>query len=183
MSLPGVCPECSAKFPLHLALQDARARQALLAALKVQPALAGDLLAYMDLFSPAKKAIRMDKLARLLDELAVPMRAGEITFDRKTLPAPTDYWRAAFAVVIAKNDKGELELPLTTHNFLFKVITGLANKAGAQQEQQKETALRQGTQSTQAKAPIVEPSGQELFDRQMKQFGIKTGGRNDNSNK
>lgn len=137
MAVMGVCPGCGAKFPLEAALQDARARQALAGALKIDARLADPLLSYLGLFSAADgRAARMDKLVRLITELAEPIARGQVSRNGITYGAPVDYWRQALEEVLARRDK--LTLPLKGHGYLFEVCFGIASKATGQQERKAE---------------------------------------------
>jgi len=175
MSLPGVCPDCGAKFPLPLALNDARARQALLSALQIAPSLADRIIGYLGLFTPGKRAISMDKLASILEELSEMISTAEITRKGVTWPAPIEYWREALDQV--NNNRSTLLLPLKGHGYLLEIIAGIASKNQGKAEQKREQQLRTG-QKTQPKPSPDEPSGQELFDRHMKEIGFRPGGDN-----
>jgi len=188
MTVPGVCPSCGAKFPLTAALQDAQARRALGAALRLAPSLADRILAYMDLFSPGdRRAIRMDRLARLLDELAAPIRAAEVERKGRYWSAPLDYWERAFDQVLAARER--LTLPLRSHGYLFEIVVGIAAKAEARRETHREERRRdgyehdrQGTGLTHVSAtakqrPRIPPEIEEYLRRRRK--GRRRDGGND----
>lgn len=141
MAIHGVCPDCGYKFTLEQALTDATARQALAAALEIAPALATRVVQYLGLFSPAKRAMRMDALANRLSELASVLKAATVERDGRAWAAPLEYWREGLDVVLAARDK--LRLPLTDHGYLFSVVANISMKASGQQEQKREEQLRQ----------------------------------------
>lgn len=145
MSLPGVCPVCAAKFPLETALQDLRAREALRAALYVAPQLADPIVAYLGLFSPeSTRAVRMDKLVRLLTELSAAISAAQVERNGRAWAAPIELWREGLARVLAQRDAGKLTLPLGGHGLLFEIVAGLASRGEARREQRREDSRRSG---------------------------------------
>lgn len=138
--VPGVCPECGAKFSLHAALNDARSRQALGAALSFDRRLADPILVYVDLFSPAERAMRADKLCRVLTELADMMNSGNITQNSAIIPVTFEGWRAGLETVAEQRSK--LQLPLNNHNYLKSVIANHYKRQQGVAEQKQEDAAR-----------------------------------------
>lgn len=152
MSIPGVCPSCGAKHALPVFLQDARARRALLAALKASPKLADPIVTYLELFSTGDRAIRQDRLANLLEELVDAITSSQVTRQGRTWPAPLNYWQQALEQM--QNKRGSLRLPLKNHNYLFEIIAGMADSAEGRREARREhdrthspQGKRQGMQS------------------------------------
>lgn len=161
MAIPGVCPSCQAKFPLSAALLDARARKALDHALRIAPSLADRIVSYLDLFSPGdRRAIRMDRLASLLEDLAVPIREATVIRNGAAWPAPAEYWSAAFDQVLSKRDN--LTLPLKSHGYLFEVVAGIASRGRRRSAQQDEDDRHRATDETRAGSPIRITDGASL---------------------
>lgn len=134
----GVCPSCGRKFALHEAHSDARARVALRAALGLDPTLVDPILVYLDLFSPPTRALRADRLAKILDELSRMVRAGQITYERKTLTVTLEMFRVALQSVGDRRDN--LDIPLPNHNYLLKTIVNMHKRADAQREEKQHHA-------------------------------------------
>ncbi len=151
MALLGVCPDCGYKFTLEQALTDAAARQALGAALAIAPTLGSRIIQYMGLFSPAKRAMRMDALANRLGELGTAIQSAEVQRDGSSWAAPLEYWRDGLDITLAARDK--LRLPLADHNYLFSIVANMSQKASGQQEQKKEQRLRNRPQKTEQPGP------------------------------
>lgn len=152
MSTPGVCPACGAKFPLEAALQDARARAALAAALRCAPALADRIVSYLGLFAPPSgRAVRMDKLARVLDELAALVGGGHVERNGRRYRAPVEVWGAALDDVLGR--RAALDLPFTDHAYLAKVATNLAVRGAGEAEARAEEARRERREQPAAPGP------------------------------
>lgn len=158
--IPGVCPDCGTVRPITEYLSEARARQALHAALKLDPRLADPLLEYLLLFAPPGRKLAANKLVRLLTELGDMVGAGQVTRGHMTYATPTDYWRMGLEEMIARRDR--LTLPLKSHGYLQEVVCGIANKAAGVTERKAEEVRsyrhhRESTGGPVAVADAVDP--------------------------
>lgn len=140
MAVNGVCPECGYKFPLHQALADADARQALAAVLELPAQLAKWVPSYLALLSPPGRAIVMPKLARLLRELTALVTSAQVTRKRITHAAPLELWAQGIEATLAARDAGSLILPLADHDYLCEVVWRLAAKSSGKQQRQADDA-------------------------------------------
>ncbi|MBI3771436.1 MAG: hypothetical protein HY272_01835 [Gammaproteobacteria bacterium] len=167
MGVMGVCPDCGFKFTLDAALQDAHARQALAAALEIAPSLASRIVAYMGLFSPGCRAMRMDALAARLNELAAAIKAAEVQRDGRSWAAPLDYWREAIDHMLGTRDK--LRLPLKDHGYLFAVVANMSMKAAGQKEQkiEQQRRVRPEGNRTGTPQPVDQAARRALADQHL----------------
>jgi len=140
MTVAGVCPACGSPRPLAEFLSDARERQALAAALRLDPRLADPLLAYLDLFAVPGKKLQSRKLVRLLTELHGLVSSAQVARNGVSCAAPVEYWRTGMEEVVARRDA--LTLPLTGHGYLQTVVFSLAGKAAGQSERKAEEDKR-----------------------------------------
>jgi hypothetical protein len=136
-----VCPVCQAEFPLEAAMNDVAARQAVVKAFELTE-LGSLLIRYVTLFKPAKSALSMSRLAKLLDELIPQIKTGQITRNGTLYPAPQAYWAQAIETMLMQREK--LSLPLKSHGYLLEIISGYANKAQAQAEKKNEQGRKYG---------------------------------------
>ncbi len=159
MGMHGVCPDCGTVRPVSEFLADARARQALDAALRLDPRLADALLDYMGLFAPPGRKLQTRKLVRLLNELHDLVRSAEVTVNRVTYAAPVAYWRQGMEEMVARRDG--LTLPLSTHAYLEKVVFGIASKAAgtAERKAEEQKAYRAGRDSNGGPVSVAEVAG------------------------
>lgn len=135
------CPCCFARFPLEASLEDAAARDAIAAALKLPAELSELLLRYISLFRPAHQALRWSRTAKPLTELREMIHAGQIERNGRAWAAPQAHWQAALGQMIER--RGKLTLPLKNHGYLLEILAGMANAGEARAEREKEDALRQ----------------------------------------
>jgi hypothetical protein len=136
-----VCPCCQAEFPLEAAMNDVAARKAVVQAFKFTPF--GDLLlAYIGLFKPAQRALSMQRLTKMLDELLVDIKAAQITRNSHSYAAPQAYWQQAIEQMLLSRDK--LSLPLKSHGYLYEIIISYSNKADAVAEKKSEQGRKYG---------------------------------------
>lgn len=129
------CPYCYGKYPLEAATNDVAARNTIKAAFDLTP-IGHELLAYVRLFSPPKRAIATWRMLKLLDELLPMVLASRIEHGGRIWPAPHEYWRHALIEMLDKRD--QLTLPLKSHNYLLTMIAGLANKSEGKGENKSE---------------------------------------------
>ena len=147
-----VCPHCSADFDMLLGIQDLAGRLAVQRAFSLTP-LGDVLIQYVQLFKPAKQALKMTVLVRILDELVPHIKAAQIKRGGEVIAAPHDYWRSAIENMLASRDK--LTLPLKSHGYLFQIIAGYGNKAAAATEKQQEQGRKYGAIQTAEKSKSV----------------------------
>lgn len=152
-----VCPVCQAEFPLEAAMNDVAARQAVVKAFELTE-LGSLLIRYVTLFKPAKQALSMARLAKLLEELVPMVKAGQITRNGTLYPAPQAYWQQAIESMLMQRDK--LTLPLKSHGYLLEIISGYANKASGQAERANEQGRKYGefktaTPNATSATPVV----------------------------
>lgn len=136
-------------------MNDVAARQAVVKAFELTE-LGSLLIRYVSLFKPAKTALSMHKLAKLLDELVPMIKTGQITRNGTLYPAPQAYWQQAIETMLMQRDK--LTLPIKSHGYLLEIISGYANKAQAKNEKQSEQGRKYGDYHTAGKpAPLPSP--------------------------
>lgn len=154
MALYGTCPSCGAKAPLEHFVAESKYRQALAAAFATPAQLTDLVLPYLGLFAPGSgRAVRADKLARIVSEFSELTRSAQVTRNRVTYAAPVELWRAGLEAVIAARDAGSLVLPLDGHAYLSEIVWRLAAKAAAGAERKAAPAI-----SHPSHRPFEEPA-------------------------
>jgi hypothetical protein len=136
------CPACGAVYSLEMLLTHDSAREAVMAALALPAPLGKLLIQYIALFRPNQRQLSFDRVARLLEELKGPISEAKIERNGRIWPAPLETWKAAIGEMIAARDNQKLQLPLTSHGYLFAIIAGQADKAAAAIERKKEEQTR-----------------------------------------
>lgn len=139
------CPDCGAQG--HLAAffveDDGKRLAALLA--DMPPGLGRAALGYLGLFKPVKTALRLARAVKLLQELSALVASGAVCRDERNgvrRPASPGQWAAGIEQMLAQ--RGSLSLPLDSHNYLRAVVFGVADKADAAVERQREADARSG---------------------------------------
>jgi hypothetical protein len=161
-----ICPCCQADFPIEAGINDVAARNAVKRAFSLTP-LGDQLLGYVQLFKPEKRAMSMAKLVKLLDELLPMIQSGRIEHKGRVWPAPQEYWRMALAEMIGKRDT--LTLPLKSHGYLFTIIAGQADKGAAKGEAEQEMRKRTG-RAQQAQNEAISKGMPEAVRNQLQQI-------------
>jgi hypothetical protein len=118
------------------------AREALVEAMGMNAALGKRLVQYLALFRPPHRQLTMDRVAKLLREIAPCIKEARIERNGRIWPIPQESWSLALDEIVAKKDK--LTLPLKSHGYLFEMLIGAADKVEAKAEQATETRRAQG---------------------------------------
>ena len=139
------CPDCGAQAHVTAFFVEDDGKRLAMTVAGLEPELGRALLGYLGLFKPPKTALRMARAAKLAQEVAELVAAGNVCKDerggvrRVTTPAT---WAAGIEQMLAQ--RGSLSLPLESHGYLRAVVFGLADKADAADERQREADARAG---------------------------------------
>lgn len=121
------CPHCGQRIAAIDAVNDDCARR-LMGALSTQPLaeIAGQLLAYLQLFRPRKQALRWSRALSIAQEIGC--QVGDSTIERggRKRKASAWHWQQGIEEVLATRDAGKLDLPLKSNGYLFEVVYRLA---------------------------------------------------------
>lgn len=135
--IKATCPNCGIKADLAYFVLEDKYKKAMLAAVRIPPSLEGVLIDYLGLFAPPGRAIRADKLQRVITELADLVSSAQVSRNRITHVAPIELWREGIEAVLQARDT--LSLPLDNHNYLSEIVWRLAAKAAGKGEYAKPT--------------------------------------------
>jgi len=117
------CPNCGATLSLDALVAHEGARDALVAAFALGGELGAAAVSYLGLFRPEKRELSLDRVAKLLNEILPDVQAQRITRNGTVYDAPIDAWVWAMREAVKARDAGRLQLPLTSHGWLYQVIT------------------------------------------------------------
>ena len=118
------CHNCGASASLDMLVSTNAAGRAFAAAFNVPAPLAPLMLKYLGLFRPPERELAFGRATTLLAEITPFITAGKLTFDRQTTEAPVGAWAWAINQVLAARDAGTLKTPMTTHNYLYRIVQG-----------------------------------------------------------
>lgn len=121
------CPSCSEQFPLEAGFADDDGKRLAALFVELEPRFGRAVLAYLRLFSPAKRSLRMTRAIRLIEDLLDLVKVGSVTRDARTnerKPATVAMWAAGIEQMLAQRER--LQLPLENHNYLRAVVWGIA---------------------------------------------------------
>lgn len=118
------CPNCGAVMSLDALMSHEGAREALALVFQLSGALGAAVTRYIGLFRPAQRELSLDRVAKLLREIVPDLQAQRIERAGATWPAPPEAWIWAIGQALEARDAGRLKLPLTSHGWLYEVISG-----------------------------------------------------------
>ena len=143
------CPCCYGQFELEAALNVDAARSALVTALRMPAPLATLIGNYLGCFRSRSRALTPDRAERLLVEL-LPMLEGEyVVREGLRRDCPVSLWQQALEEMQEARSQGKLTLPLKSHGYLLQIAAGLAEKAGAKVEREREVQKQRTARSTE----------------------------------
>ncbi len=147
-----ICPGCGLTASAEAWLNDAEARETMLAMTRLPQGLQGAVLPYLGLFRPEKRALSWKKAARLLAELAELTGSGHVqTQGQPARPCPPRLWAEAMSQMVERRER--LSLPMPNHNYLRQVAWQLADQADAQGEKRKHEEALAGNAARPAGRP------------------------------
>lgn len=127
MPIRVTCPACGCRGDVEAFMVDDDAKRLAAQFAGLEPALARAALAYLRLFRPPARELRMARAARIVDELVALVQTGTVCRDERTgqrRPAPPAVWTAALEQMLAAPPSE----PLTNHNYLRAVAWGAAGE-------------------------------------------------------
>lgn len=136
------CPSCLAEMDLDVLLAHEEGRHTLAKLIAAGTPIGAWTLRYLALFRPAKRALSMSRTLKLLAEIWPDIERGRIERKGREWDAPRANWQAAIEQLLATRDRGNLNLPLTSHGYLYEILVGMADKAEAQSERDTEAERR-----------------------------------------
>ncbi|MGO1073191.1 hypothetical protein [Lysobacter sp. CA199] len=142
MMVQMTCPCCFAEFPVEAGLVEADGKR-LAAALGVMDAdLVRVLFGYLRLHKPAQRALAQHKALTLAVEIGDLVASGEVRRNGVSRPASLAVWAQAIEQML--EGRSSLRLPLKGHGYLLEVVFGLADRADAENEREREQRVREG---------------------------------------
>lgn len=123
------CPSCTTDFPLEAGLIEADGKRLAAQMAGMEPMLGRAVIGYLRLFKPAKTGLRNARAVKIVAELEVLIAPGSVCADERggiRRTATPALWAAGIEQMLATPPSG---LPLANHNYLRRIVFGLADRA------------------------------------------------------
>lgn len=128
-----ICPSCGLTASAEAWINDAAARDLLLAVASLPAPLPKAMLPYLGLFRPEKQSLRWDKAGKIVSELAKSVQNGFVQVQGKVArPCPPRIWAQAMEQMVERRDS--IRRPLPNHNYLKQVAWQLADEEDGKRE-------------------------------------------------
>ena len=163
------CPSCAFQGEIEAFFADGDGKRLAAIMAELPPECARALMGYLRLFKPAKTGLRPARWLKLSSQVLDLVRAGSVCRDERSgvrRPATPLLWAEGMEIMLAQRDS--LTLPLETHGYLRAVVFGLADKADAAIERQKEAHARAGKHLVTPSGKSDAQVGETPLERQMK---------------
>ena len=161
------CPFCHGVAPLAMYVMSEEARRTFTILVGMSVPLGQRVIRYLTLFTPPKTRLTQGKQLKLIEQILPDLRRQAITVNRVEWPAPESRWSQAFERIFSMADAQRLDLPMTSHRYLYSTIQDLANKAmeqaEVQAEQDKRTAPQRGTVQVRGQAMSIGEGLQVMY--------------------
>lgn len=162
------CPDCGAQAHLSAFFVEDDGKRLAAQLADMQPELGRAVISYLGLFKPVKTALRMARAVKLVQELMALIATGDVCRDERNgvrRPATPGTWAVGIETMLAQ--RAALTLPLENHNYLRAVVFGLADKADAATERQKEANARVGKHLDTPAGKSVATGGESALATQL----------------
>ena len=166
--LPGCCPSCGFSGEIEAFLIEPEAKRAIARVAALEPAIGKVLGPYLRLFGSGKRGVQLRRAVKLIDELTALVESGSVCRDERAglrRPATPTMWAAGIEQMLTA--RASLVLPLESHGYLRAVVFGLADKADAAQERQREEDARVGKHLRSASGTTPSPHQETPLERQL----------------
>lgn len=161
------CPECGAQAHVAAFFVEDDGKRLAMTVAGMAPELGRATIAYLGLFKPLKTALRMARAAKIAAEVADLVATGSVCRDERNgvrRPASPAMWALGIEQMLAQ--RASLSLPLESHGYLRAVVFGLADKADAADERQREADTRAGRQ-VQGGVTLTPTAKETPLERQL----------------
>lgn len=132
------CPACGTELTIEQLVAHLDDEKAFSRLVALSVPMAHLVVGYITLFKPEKQALTLRKKVRLIAQLLPDLRRQVITHKGRDWAAPLENWARAIEQMLAARAAGRLELPMSSHGYLYATLAGMADKVEAQAEQQRE---------------------------------------------
>lgn len=162
--MKATCPECGCQgHVVTFFVEEDGKRLAMTMAGMPSPELGKAVLGYLGLFKPPKTALRLQRAAKIAQEVAGLVATGDVCKDERTgvrRPAGPAVWAAGIEQMLAQ--RSAISLPLDSHGYLRAVVYGLADKQDAATERRREDDARSGKHLARSAGTVsIHPSPNE----------------------
>lgn len=183
------CSACGAHGSIEMFSTDSDARR-LVELMAGVPADVGPVLVrYLGLFRPHKRGLTWDRAVKIAAEVVAMIQAGEVEQRGRRYPASAAVFASAMQQMLDHRER--LELPMTSHGYLVRIVAGESPREAARAETAQESLKRMASNErlgARSRA-IAELSGEiarrkrfgeaEMTEQERKAFLQKHGGGDD----
>ncbi|PJJ96446.1 hypothetical protein CO615_10785 [Lysobacteraceae bacterium NML75-0749] len=162
------CPHCAFQAEIEAFFSDDDGKRLAAVVADLPPECARALLRYLRLFKPARQGLRMARAVKIAQEVRILIERGTVARDERTgvhRPVSPAMWAEGMETML--DQRGKLTLPLDGHGYLRAVVFGLADKADAQAERQREEHARSGQHLQAASEKAASQPAESRLENQL----------------
>lgn len=173
--IQATCPHCAFQGGVEAFFSNADGKRLAAVTAELPPECGRAVIAYLGLFKPLKTGLRMARAIKLASEVAALIKAGSVCKDERSgvrRPASPAMWAQGIETMLAQRDA--LTLPLESHGYLRSVVFGVADKADAATERQREADAQAG-KHLKAESGKSEPVRESRLDNELNYIAQQVG--------
>jgi hypothetical protein len=162
------CPSCGEEFPIEAGFLDGDGKRLAAAFAEFEPALGRQVIQYLRLFSPPKTKLRLSRAVKIVESLKALVDADTVSADDRIgvrRAATSTMWARGIELMLADEQlvRGCRANPMANHNYLRKVVFGVAESHEAENERKRELdRARPARRAAEQPDPAIDARTQAL---------------------
>ena len=139
------CTACGAHGSLELFTADPDARRLTELVAKLPAELGPVAVRYLGLFRPLKRGLTWDRAVKIAGEIVAMVEAGAVEVRGRRFPANASTFASAMQQMLDHRER--LELPMSSHGYLIRIVAGESPREAAREETRQQDDKRQASQT------------------------------------
>ncbi len=139
------CMACGAHGSLELFTADPDARRLAELVAKLPADVGPVAVRYLGLFRPLKRGLTWDRAVKIAAEIVAMVEAGAVEMRGRRYPASASSFANAMQQMLDHRER--LELPMTSHGYLIRIVAGESPREAARAEVRQQDDQRQASQN------------------------------------
>ena len=134
------CTACGAHGSIEQFTSDGDARKSVELVSGLPADLGPVVVRYLGLFRPMKRGLTWDRVLKISGEIVEMINQGAVEQRGKRFPATPDMFAAAMQQMLDTRER--LDLPMSSHGYLIKIVAGESPREAARTESAQEELKR-----------------------------------------
>lgn len=147
------CTACGAHGSLELFSTDPDARRMVELFSRLPADIGPVAVRYLGLFRPLKRGLTWDRAVKIAGEIVAMVEAGAVEVRGRRFPASAATFANAMQQMLDHRER--LELPMTSHGYLIRIVAGESPREAAREETKQEANRLSSAQARAGLSSLV----------------------------